>query len=179
MGLAVAEEHLEKPAAGNLANDQRRFVVLIDYSNLETGLRSAGIGFDKFEKILLPILSFGKVTFGCVFVPHLTNMKLPIIQMSNLFNFRIVQCPLEFTNRGVSKDKDTVDAVMIDEGISHIYHSDCTDIIIISGDGDFGRLAVRAMREGKEVHMISTSQALSGDFRKLESPRIKVHIIEK
>ena len=178
MGLVEEhEEHLENPTVGKI-EIQRRFVILIDWNNLETGLRSGGIGFQNFNWLLGPILEHGIVIFTFVFVPQLANTRLPVVQMANLYNFKIVQCPREFTSRGVSKDKDTVDATMIDLGISLIEHSDCTDIVIVSGDGDFSRFAARAMCSQKRVHVFSTREALSGDFRKLESDRILVNIIE-
>jgi hypothetical protein len=177
MNATAAEEHLENPAAGNLTSNQRRFVILIDYRNLEKGLRDQGHRSHNFDWLFGPILKKGIITFGYVFVPQMPNTRASIVQLANTHSFTIVQCPREFAGH-ISKEKDTVDAVMSELGRKMVDHSDCTDIAICSGDADFVPLANYARWKGKQVHVFSALKALSADFWELKGDQVQVNKIE-
>ncbi len=157
--------------------NQRRFAIFIDYKNLEDGIRNPGNRFQNFSWLLDPILKQGNIIFGFVFVPEHRTTRPAVVQLSNLHNFKIIVCPRQFEGH-LSKDKDTVDAVMIDLGRDIIEHTDCTDLVVVGGDGDFTRLTNFAIWRRKKVQVFSTPEALSQDFRKLESEHLEVHIIE-
>jgi len=170
---------LESESARRPSANQRRFAIFIDYKNLEDSIKNAGNRFRNFSWLLNPILEQGVIIFAFVFVPQHRTTRPAVVQLANLHNFKIIWCPREFETEGhISKDKDTVDAVMIDLGRDIIEHTDCTDLVIVDGDGDFTRLTTFGMWRQKRVQLFATEEALSNDFRQLENERLQVHIIE-
>ena len=156
--------------------ENRRFVVLIDYKNLEDSIKNPGDRFRNFSWLLDPILEQGILIFGFVFIPEHYSARPAINQLSSRHRFSPILCPRQFDGI-ISKDADTVDARMNALGKDLIEHSDCTDLVIISGDRDFQELANFAIWRKKKIHVFSTPEALSNAFRQIEGSRLEVHLI--
>lgn len=142
---------------------EKRFAVFMDYSNLERNLPKTTDCFRNFSWLLDPILKRGKIIFAFVFIPDHYVSRAPIMQLTHKHHFHAIFCPRQISGT-ITKDADTVDAQMQELGWALIQHSDITDVIIVSGDADFQRLATHAKWQQKRVMVVSSAKALSGRF---------------
>lgn len=125
--------------------NRTRLGVFLDYENIskEAALENKSIDFEALRKELLKI---GHIAFAFIFIPeHLVTYSLPRYVYDK--GFYVVACP----GSGNGKEKDRVDTNMTEMGIRLIEHSDITDLVIVSRDSDFVRLANYARFHGKKV----------------------------
>lgn len=145
--------------------EKRTFAVFMDYSNLEKN-----IPLDKYRNfswLLDPILEIGKIIFAFVFVPENLMGRAPIYQLSNIHGFHIEVCPRQMSGV-VSKDADTVDAKLCELARALIDYTEVTDVVIISGDADFGPLVNHAIFQQKKVTVVSADKAMSGRYLEMQ-----------
>ena len=142
---------------------EKRFAVFMDYKNLEMSLPRTTDKFRNFSWLLDPILKQGKIIFAFVFIPDHYVSRAPIMQLTHKHHFHAIFCPRQIS--GVTtKDADTVDAQMQELAWALIQNSNITDVIIVTGDGDFQRLATHAKWQQKQVLVVSAEKAVSGRF---------------
>lgn len=163
--------------------EKRKFAVFIDYKNLEDSFANQGerLSVDRFRDfswLIDPILEEGIIVFAFVFIPEQLSNRPAIMQLSYRHRFFPVICPRQIEGL-ITKDKDTVDTKMIALGKDLIEHSDCTDVVIVGGDGDFTELANFAIWRQKRVQVMSTPESLSKDFLELEGKRLHVQLLDK
>lgn len=151
------------------ANGSKRFAIFFDYKNLESNLRDRD-RFSDFSWLINPLLKEGKIIFAFVFIPDHYANRVPLLLLANRHRFQPILCPREI-GKATTKDKDTVDAKMEDLGKAIIEHSDVTDIVIVSGDGDFQELTVFARWQQKSVRVISAASALSPRFVEMKDAK--------
>lgn len=145
-------------------NPQKRiFALFMDYKNLELNLSGGAKKFSDFSWLLNPILECGTIAYAFVFIPENYTNRIPIHQLSNKHSFFPILCTHQIEH-AIMKNKDTVDATMESLAMSLIIHSDVTDILIISGDADFQKLANFAIFNQRKVTVISAATAVSGRF---------------
>lgn len=168
--LRVAREQKKEPPATPAVPAERTFAVFMDYKNLESNLKNAD-KFRDFSWLLDPILEQGKIIFAFVFIPDHYFTRAPIQQLSNLHRFQVIACPRQIGG-AITKDADTVDAKIDELAWPIIEHSNVTDLVIISGDADFKRLANLARWRQKNVIVISAARAVSGRFFEMEKAGI-------
>jgi uncharacterized LabA/DUF88 family protein len=150
---------------------EKIFAVFIDYLNIERGITNQIERRERmrdFGWLINPILEKGKIAFIYIFVPDATVPEFSPIFVGGKQRIPIVVCPRRVVG-GVMKDADTVDQFLMEMATSHIYHSDISDIVIVSGDADFSPVIRRALMNRKRVTVVSTAQALSGRFREIGS----------
>jgi uncharacterized LabA/DUF88 family protein len=150
---------------------EKKFAILVDYKNLEDNFKIPGSAVnpevlkDFFLGLEEQILQHGKIIFPFVFIPDNYWGIAPLNQISNTFQYFPIPCQRRKVESGsIIKEADTVDAKMCELGRKLINESNITDLVIISGDADFLPLVVEARRFQKNVHVISTPNALSGRF---------------
>lgn len=152
---------------GELATgSSKRFAIFFDYKNLESHLRNRDRFLD-FSWLTGPLLKEGKIIFAFVFIPDHYANRVPLLLLANKHRFQPILCPREM-GKSTTKDKDTVDAKMEDLGKALIEHSDITDVVIVSGDGDFQELTVFARWQQKSVRVISATEATSPRFTEMK-----------
>jgi hypothetical protein len=156
----------DQPTALQTAPAERTFAIFMDYKNLEDNLKNAD-RFRNFSWLLDPILAQGKIIFAFVFIPDHYFTRAPIQQLSNLHRFQVIACPRQIGG-AITKDADTVDAKIDELAWPIVEHTDVSDLIIISGDADFKRLANLARWRRKKVTVISAPKAVSGRFFEME-----------
>lgn len=142
---------------------KRIFAIFMDYKNLELNLSGGAKKFSDFSWLLNPILECGTIAYAFIFIPENCANRMAIHQLSNKHSFFPILCTHRIEH-AVMKDKDTVDATMESLAMSLIIHSDVTDILIISGDADFQKLANFAIFNQRKVTVLSAATALSGRF---------------
>ncbi len=146
-------------------SQNKKFAIFLDFVNLEKNMPKSADKFRDFSWLLNPILEKGKLIFAFVFIPDHYVSRAPIMQLTHKHRFHPLVCPRQILTGGSTiKDADTVDAQMHDLGYAIIDNSDITDLIIVSGDADFQRLATHAIWQQKSVTVVSASKALSGRF---------------
>jgi len=147
----------------------RDYAILVDYRNLRLSLTEDQTKLKDlhFVKELILKRGGGVISFCFVFVPHHEMARVPVQQISNIYNYDIVSCP-QTVGRGTVKDSDTVDAHLERMARRLIQKTSVTDIVIISGDADFYRLADEAWCSGKRVLVVAGKEALSVRFKELE-----------
>lgn len=161
------EEISQRKMADGLNSGARRFLVLIDYRNLEQNVQNPVERLKDFSWLLNPILEKGRILLVFVFIPDHYTTRAGIMQLTQKHRFNVVICPRQI--EGVkTKDADTVDTKIYELAYPLIDHSDVTDIVVVAGDRDFVPLAVFARNQQKKVHIVSAAQALSGHWRELE-----------
>lgn len=156
--------------------DQKRFAILIDYANLELGIKDPVERLRDFSWLLDPILKDGKIVFAFVFLPEQMSSRQPIMQLFHRHGFSPILCPRQIDG-AITKDKDTVDARMIDIGMALIEHSDITNLVVVSGDADFQRLVTFAVWGQKKVTVISAGQSLSRALEEMEGKNLSIRRI--
>lgn len=145
-----------------MESKKRTFIVLMDGDNLFQGLEG---NFDKltdFSWLLDPIAERGNLQLKFVFFVQLHYPPVEILSKSHCF-FPIV-CLGEQDGK-LPKQMDNADALMTELGSILVAHHDFTDLVIVSGDRDFNRLATKAKDYRKNVLIISARDALSGLLR--------------
>ncbi|MBI2063504.1 MAG: NYN domain-containing protein [Candidatus Yanofskybacteria bacterium] len=142
---------------------EKRFAVFMDYKNLEMNLPRSTDKFRNFSWLLDPILNQGKIIFAFVFIPDHYVSRAPIMQLTHKHHFHAIFCPRQI-NGVTTKDADTVDAQMQELAWALIQNSDITDVVIVTGDSDFQRLATHAKWQQKRVWVVSAEKAVSGRF---------------
>lgn len=169
------ERTLLSESAHKYPEEKRRFVILIDYKNLEDGIKDPTERFKDFSWLLDPILKKGIIEFAFVFIPEQLSGRPAIMQLFHKHGFSPILCPRQIEGV-ITKDKDTVDSRMIDIGMSFIEHSDITDLVIVSGDADFQRLVTFALWRQKSVRIVSAERALSKTLLDMEGQGQKLEI---
>ena len=126
----------------------RKAAILVDYENVAMSASANGKIVDLKEMIKLSLERVGIVKVALVFVPRYlaTDENLKEFDAAG---FDCISYPKQMVHE---KEKDLVDSRMIalskklfDE------HSDVTDIIIVSNDGDFTPLVTFFKHRGKHV----------------------------
>ncbi len=154
-----AQKKRRKTAKKTLA---RKFAILIDYENLVKSVSPTRLM--DFSWLLDPIIKAGEIIFAAAFIPEFYGTAPPVKTLSNIHRFFPVFCPKKSGSMEKDKDIDSVDVRMDEFGRFLADHSDITDLVIVSGDGDFHGLAVFAGWRGKKVKIVSTHEAISGRF---------------
>jgi len=162
--------------AHRLPTGQKRFAVLIDYMNLEYGIKNPVERFRDFSWLFDPILEEGKIIFAFVFIPEQVSSRPPIMQLFHSHGFSPILCPRQIDG-AITKDKDTVDARMIDLGKELIEHSDITHLVVVSGDADFQRLITFTLWRQKKVIIVSADQSLSRALAEMEGKNLSIRRI--
>ena len=156
---------------------QIRIAILIDWDNLHIGVEPAML--KDFGWLMNPLLQEGcSIVMAMVFYPQ-TNDKgfavpVPLQTLSNVYDFMCVCCPRKYAGGSLIKSVDRVDHKMEMWGSFFVQHTDITDIVIVSGDGDFRTLANVALRYRKRVRIIAPKGALAEVFRKLPVGALEV-----
>lgn len=159
------KEVKKKLIAAPSSPTNKKFAIFLDFVNLEKNMPKSSDKFRDFSWLLNPILEKGKLIFAFVFIPDHYVSRTPIMQLTHKHRFHTLVCPRQILTGGSTiKDADTVDAQMHDLGYAIIDNSEITDLLIVSGDADFQRLATHAIWQQKSVTVISASRALSGRF---------------
>lgn len=177
---------------------KKRFLVLVDYCNIEEVLLRDIAVVDLVEKIVKDNI----IEWAFVFspAPYVNSGTLKVFerkrihtlvplsarlkeeksgngklqQVANLSGYAIVPCPNN--SNGTGEVKDMVDEILIDVGKSHIRVPYITDVVIVSGDGHFADFANYARHQGKRVTVVSSERKLN-PF--LEEAANEVYVIRR
>lgn len=162
-GKTKEEEKEEKKE--EVKAPERKFVILVDYENLEKGLKGQPEKLNNFSWLIDPILEEGVIVMAVAFFPDIGYPPIGIL--GKRYNFFCVVCPVELGDRR-SKHVDDVDHRMEAFGMKLLSGGfGFTDLIIVAGDWDFKALGLEAKYATKRVVIISARDALSGGLKKL------------
>ena len=140
--IIVETKHCE--VKGNI----RKVVVLVDYENASESATLSGCILDLKQLIKECVERIGVVKVALVFAPLylVTEEK---IEEFDTAGFDCIACPKRTV---YGKEKDRVDSRMISIAKKLFdEHSDVTDIVIVSNDGDFTPLVTFFKHRGKRV----------------------------
>lgn len=147
-------------------NIKRGFLLLVDYENVRRNLKPSDERLRNFAWLTEPLLKKGKIFMAVVFGPD--SNAVPKMRLTQQ-GFYVIDCPRQMGSV-ITKDKDTVDAKMSNFASILIMISSelITDVVIISGDGDFQPLMALARFQQKKVTVRSAPDALSNIFREMQ-----------
>ncbi|MBI2024853.1 MAG: NYN domain-containing protein [Candidatus Harrisonbacteria bacterium] len=115
---------------GNLSPAEPSFfAALLDYDNVLGSARNAGfpISFSRLREL---VRKFGKILFAEAFLSPTTN-RPEIVAKLDKAGWTVVACPPE------AKDKDSVDAHIINRALNYLHLSSLGGVVVISRDRDF------------------------------------------
>lgn len=126
---------------------KRKVAIFVDYENVAKSVVDQGKNID-LDAVTRQCAEIGCIEFAYLFAPmHLVSYSLPAHVCDK--GFYVVACPGRNGKDG--KEKDRVDTIMTEMGFKLINSTNLTDIVIVSADGDFVRLANHARFHLKRV----------------------------
>ncbi len=128
-------------------SSKRKFLVLIDYDNIDSQLRDKEMAFD-FAGLMLELIKLGKVKHAFLFIPFESYYGLENI---NNLGYEIIIC--QKTDRLSDSDKreDKVDSRIQLITASFLEYDEITDIVILTHDKHSIETASEAIKAGKKI----------------------------